>query len=180
MTEFKVGDKVATTAFDATHGVVVFGPYAAAAPTASAMLVELSDGPRSGECVAVLARSAKPYTPTYAEGDVLLNSAGMEYTVVSGPYNALGGTFYVMQRDGDHYFRSTVGVTKALKPARTYEHNGVTYDLDAKYEDRYADHWLFADARSGDDTPVMMMPDDDGYTASLAKVVRVWGPLKRV
>ncbi|MCW7984080.1 hypothetical protein XF35_01725 [Streptomyces platensis subsp. clarensis] len=118
MTEFKVGDKVATTLFDATHGVVVYGPFASAGLTATNLLVELADGPRSGQCVAMLVRYAKPYTPTYAPGTEVKRAEhiGRTYTVDAGPFPGGLGPFYVVT--GKHTGRSVTASAASLRPSR--------------------------------------------------------------
>ncbi|MEU0860644.1 phiSA1p31-related protein [Streptomyces griseofuscus] len=65
-------------------------------------------------------------------------------------------------------------------PADTYEHDGVTYDLSARYRDRDGDVWKFE--RIGDDVygdfGVGAYPTEGGWT--LASAARHYGPLTRV
>lgn len=187
MTYFKVGDKVATDLFDATHGVVVYGPYPMASITAPVVLVELSDGPRSGECVAVAVRDAKPYTPTYAPGTEVVRAGRHvpgDYTVDAGPFPGDLGPFYVVT---SKYSGKSVSVSaaslrpaaEAPKPARTYTYDGVTYDLDAKYRDRLGDVYTFT-GRYNDGLPTVTCTDWLDNPDTLYDIARQYGPLTRV
>jgi hypothetical protein len=75
---------------------------------------------------------------------------------------------------------------KAVEPVTdedTYEHDGVIYDLSAKYTDKDGDDWTFGGRGIGpDDTPNGAMNDcaGGGYSYTLGYAHRHYGPLTRV
>ncbi|MCR8576450.1 phiSA1p31-related protein [Streptomyces sp. Isolate_219] len=182
MTEIKVGDKVATNLFLATHGTVVHGPFPSATLGHSALLIELADGPRCGELVTVRAYLTKPYVTTYAPGTEVTRAGhpGAPWKVEAGPFNGGLGPFYVVSRGGTSVPASAAGLWPVdPKPARTYEYDGVTYDLDAEYRDRVGDVYEFT-GKFINGVPAVTMYSDADNPDTLDDIVRDWGPLTRV
>ncbi|MFE7398007.1 phiSA1p31-related protein [Streptomyces sp. NPDC057557] len=85
-----------------------------------------------------------------------------------------GSTFHVAELTPvDDTSKDIFGVT-------TFEHNGIVYDLSAKYEDRDGDTWRFA--RVDGEVRGEYEPESpiDDYSPTLARVVRSYGPLKKI
>lgn len=61
----------------------------------------------------------------------------------------------------------------------TYEYDGVTYDLDAKYRDRVGDVYEFT-GKYINGLPTVTCTEWLDNPDTLDDIVRDWGPLKRV
>ncbi|WP_326742609.1 phiSA1p31-related protein [Streptomyces sp. NBC_01768] len=71
-------------------------------------------------------------------------------------------------------------LTPVDDPTDTFEHDGIVYDLSARYEDTDGDTWHFA--RIDGEVRGEYVPECsiDGYSSTLAYVVRRFGPLKKI
>lgn len=67
----------------------------------------------------------------------------------------------------------------AEPPADTYEHDGVTYDLSARYRDREGDVWSFTGKRR-DGTPTVTLTGDLDNWDTIVFVEQRYGPLTKI
>lgn len=87
--------------------------------------------------------------------------------------------YSVLLANGDAvYARDVERVDEPL--ANTYTHNGVTYDLAAKYRDNDGDEWEFARFGAEVEGGIYGAPKYPGDGDELGYVVRTYGPLTRV
>ncbi|MCM2391744.1 phiSA1p31-related protein [Streptomyces albipurpureus] len=181
MTTFKVGDRVRYEARKgaAKYGVVTYGPYRSMHGNAT-YLVRL-DGDNRWEWV--LSGDTLKAVRSVAVGDSLTLS-GTRHTVEAGPFRGVDDTddWFVLKRDSGHEMRTASELEQASdhRRARTYEHNGVTYDLTAKYLDSERDVWSFTGRTDPDGTPRVTMTDHVDNRDTVAEIANVWGPLIKV
>ncbi|MFJ6720525.1 phiSA1p31-related protein [Streptomyces sp. NPDC091259] len=172
---FKVGDEVTLSTRAGSRAVVEYGPYG---PNGDIYLVKLLEGDEQGEVFGALARVMS--TPVFRQGDRVAGFGGTEYSIVAGPFTA-HDTWYVVKDDkGQHHphgdDRLTL-VSRAPKPVGpTYELDGVTYDLGARYRDKDGDVWRF-EVINGEPRGGMNGKDIYGYSETLAEVQQDYGPL---
>jgi hypothetical protein len=82
--------------------------------------------------------------------------------------------------DGDYWWVADV---ERVTDENTYTHDGVTYDLSAKYRDKDGDEWTFTDRGFGPDgTPNGAMNGYAGgnYSYTLGYAAQKYGPLARI
>lgn len=165
---FKAGDKVTNDVFGA--GEIVYGPY---------------DGynyffkGEDGNHYTVSGSRCKP-AAKFKVGDKV-RSGSVEYTVKGGPFFGPAHEWYaIMNADGVDY-QSNASFLRLVEPAGdTYEHDGVTYDLTARYRDRDGDVWKFERRPDGKVLGTYFSRSVDEYDDELSEVVSGYGPLTRV
>ncbi len=192
--KFSIGDTVSLATRSGAEAVVEYGPF----DGGDVYVVKLvkppanPDDPQTFTAMAhVMTKVDEPVKvgdrvrilrATYAEG-----LHGMEgvVTSVSETWRSENDDThpYIVRLSSDN--DDTVHVAELERvdePATvTFTHNGVVYDLTAKYRDRDHDHWEFTKGRDSDGIPVMhIFTGGYGFDESLSKVVEDYGPLTRV
>ncbi|MFG3244626.1 phiSA1p31-related protein [Streptomyces sp. NPDC048157] len=71
-------------------------------------------------------------------------------------------------------------LTPVDEPDDTFEHDGIVYDLSARYTDTDGDTWHFARVDGEVRGECEMGTSIDGYSSTLAYAVRTYGPLKKI
>ncbi|MEU1074328.1 MULTISPECIES: phiSA1p31-related protein [unclassified Streptomyces] len=179
--EFTVGDKVDHRSVGA--GEVAFGPF------------EHINGPNHylmkgerGTYALVSGDAMKPASPAVKVGDRVRvvravhasDTHGHVGTVVrvglDRKFGEVAHPYSVALDNGDSVY---VAELELVKAADLYEHNGVTYDLTAKYRDRDGDTWTFAHIE-GDVRGGMNGEPPNRWSDTLNQIARHYGPLTRV
>jgi len=185
---FQAGDKV--THRDFGPGEVILGPLKMTFG-ATAYAVRTDDGVERS-----LRGDALKLRAVFTVGDIVTyDSHSAE--IVGGPVVGIDSgepLFLIKFTDGDHAGKGAARRASQLTAtgADTYTHDGVTYDLTARYRDCEGDVYEFS--RTERSIPGSADCQDDGspvgrmtagwrpgvWNWSLAEVVRKYGPLTRV
>jgi hypothetical protein len=173
VTDFQVGDRVTALRYP---GAVTYGPFSSTFDRHTMYVVKQDDGnERSYQATDLTA------LPAFAVGDTVTTNAGATGTLLAGPYDSVHAdeVFWVLERsaDGKHLTPLERAMAK-VAPANTYTHDGVTYDLDAKYRDSEGDLWEFTGRRHGNGSPVICCAHS-GYD-TVSDAVGDYGPLTKI
>jgi hypothetical protein len=178
VTEFKVGDEVTLSTRAGSRAVVEYGPYG---PNGDIYLVKLLEGDEQGEVFGALARVMS--TPVFREGDRVAGFGGTEYSILAGPFTAHDTWYVVEDASGKHHPHGDSSLTLVSRapqdPPDTYTHDGVTYDLAAKYRDNCGDQWVFTGEQHADGSPVVYDNGGSSYDR-LSEAVSTYGPLTKI
>jgi hypothetical protein len=164
---------------------VSFGPFQSTVGGAKdRYLVEYLAGDQAGRH-GVVTGAYLERGPKFTKGDrVLVGLLRTPATVAAGPFpNRDKVLFYVLEHaSGTHETRAEVELEKAAPAApSTFRLAGVTWDLEATYDDSDGDGWKFTGMRASDGTPLMDSREAghgyQGYT--LTRVLNDFGPLRK-
>ncbi|WP_406161037.1 phiSA1p31-related protein [Streptomyces canus] len=165
---FKVGDKVVNDMFGT--GEIVYGPYDI--PGGSGYFFKGEDGLHRTVTDVYLKPAAK-----FKVGDKV-TEYGINYTIHAGPF--FGDTeWYAVEDARGRVLYASPGNFAIVEPANTYTHDGVTYDLAAKYRDAGGDVWSFTGRRLHG-VPTVTMSGILGNTDTVEDIADDYGPLTRV
>jgi hypothetical protein len=166
---FKVGDKVAHRSFGA--GEIAFGPYADASGTGNYVMKQ------EGGVHYVVSAGNLSLVAKFNVGDKV-RSYGDDYTVLAGPFRGYTEWYVVEDEDGKAMSATADDLT-AVESTNTYAHDGVVYDLDARYRDRGGDVWAFTGNRL-DGVPTVTMYGNLDNRDTVVYIADTYGPLTRV
>ncbi|MGW6855832.1 phiSA1p31-related protein [Streptomyces xanthophaeus] len=173
---FKAGDEVEHRSFG--RGVVRFGPFDHFNGT-DHYLMEQEDGTHA----TVVGEALTPAPVVFQPGD-RVRWGHVEYEVKHGPLKGYD-TWYVVN-DGLRDFRAEaeeLTFVGGAAPQDAYTHDGVTYDLSARYRDQDGDNWRFERRPDGvvrgtcSTDPSAEITE---YHDSLPHAVRSYGPLTKL
>lgn len=185
---FAVGDKV-TGAYTGNAYEIVGGPFKGAFQTWYATKNDttgiVTDNPEDA-LHAVVAPAVSPPEPIKAGDRIRVKvdhannasvRAGDTFTVAALESPGVRTTALPTRRVG--WFFSLSNVEK-VGGANTFDYNGVTYDLSAKYTDKDDDVWAFARFGSTVEGGMYGAPKYLGDGDHLSYIVDTYGPLTRV
>ncbi|WP_030962641.1 phiSA1p31-related protein [Streptomyces sp. NRRL S-378] len=187
--KFAIGDEVKYEY--GGGGTLVAGPFKSGHHDAAIWVVEKSDGTHmvptenSLSRVEVKAREIKVgdrvrvVRATYASRchgrTGVVTAVGLDWRAEDGDAHQ----FRVELDDGDYLYAAEVALLDEA-PASTFEHDGVTYDLDAEYRDKDGDTWRFVAIKGVPRGGMNGRRDIDEYSDSLMSVVDDYGPLTKI
>ncbi|MGW2950750.1 phiSA1p31-related protein [Streptomyces eurythermus] len=186
---FKAGDKVET--FSGKTGEVVYGPAWSTFGSYTGYVVKVD-----GEDVWYKANelSAVPELPTFAVGDKVNHRTFGAGEIAFGPFEHHNGPAHYLIKDevGKHALVQADAMEAATTPEfikvgdrvrvtdeDTYEYDGVTYDLSAKYRDKDGDR-LKIKLVNGVARVGWFGEEPNSSSYGLAYAIRQYGPLTRV
>ncbi|MEV6684423.1 phiSA1p31-related protein [Streptomyces sp. NPDC051130] len=181
MTAFKVGDEVTLSTRAGSRAVVEYGPYGT---NGDVYLVKLLEGEDTPDVFSALAHIMKAAPVVFAPGDRVAGFGGTEFSIVAGPFTAHDTWYVVEDASGKHHPYGDSSITLVSRapqdPSDTYAHDGVTYDLTAKYRDKDGDIWEFSSGSRADDGSPSGVMNDGEVRESLARVVLDYRPLTKI
>ncbi|MFG2292022.1 phiSA1p31-related protein [Streptomyces sp. NPDC048603] len=176
---YKVGDEVR---FRDAPGTVDQGPYESAGLRGTVCVVLMTGGPDEGRALAVKVSELEPASVVFAKGDrVRVGRDGDAFIVEAGPYAGHHGPWYALRDRDDKVFPSagTSPILTLVSRGAMCEHEGVTYDLTARYRDRDGDVWRFERQPDGSVLGAHGSGAITPYSDSLSYAVSVYGPLHK-
>jgi hypothetical protein len=182
---FTAGEEVTHTPSD-NKVRVSFGPFQSTVGGAKdRYLVEHLTGVYTGRH-AVVTGAYLERGPKFAKGDrVLVGLMGTPATVAAGPFQNYDEIpFYVLEHaSGAHETRVESNLTKAgpaTPTARTYRLAGVSWDLEATYDDHDGDGWTFTGKYLNGVPTLDSREAGSGYRDyTLTRVLNDFGPLRK-
>jgi hypothetical protein len=178
---FKVGDKVVNDIFG--PGEIVYGPYG---DDLTSYFMKAENGLHHTVTGSLLSPAAKFKVGDVARGSV----SGQGYTIEGGPF--FGPVeWYAAKRGDGTVTKLNATQLRPVEPARTVQtanvavHDGVIYDLTARYRDSDGDYWTFKrvdDVVRGAFSGLNLDRSDyiTEYSDTLAEAVKDYGPFRKI
>ncbi|MEU8840267.1 phiSA1p31-related protein [Streptomyces roseus] len=184
--KFTIGDEVRNP-LTGIRGPIVAGPFVATGDGERYWIVEQPDGshstPREDGLTKVEAREIKVGDRVrVTEADGVVKFVGRVGVVAElDEYSTLRYLVEFGDGQGAHGDDNGQWWCNAVEPTTdTYEHDGVTYDLSAKYRDKDGDVWRFECLADGSVRGTMGDAPIRAYDDSLRVVVEEFGPLTKI
>lgn len=187
--KFAIGDKVTVSASQ-PDGSIVAGPFKNRWNAGETLwVVEGTDGLHSMPAERLLTKVVEPEPASVKVGDRVRVIAASYADETHGEvgtalevdsreeFDDIRHPFYVDLGDGTTVYASAVA---RMGDEDTYTHNGVTYDLSAKYRDRDGDVWRFQRMSDGAVHGRWTAGPIEVHHSTLAEVADECGPLTRV
>lgn len=180
MTEFEVGDKVDHGMFG--RGIVTYGPLAAGTnEDRQPSYVALMDSDKAEH---ILSASYLTALPAFSVGDKAL-SGGTTVELIAGPFKGYGEWYVIKDTDGRElqvltsYLKPVPAPDPEPEPVKPFAMRGITYDLNARYEDKDGDAWHF-DVIDGTVRGEMRDWTVSRTSNKISRIVDDYGPLRKV